>query len=170
MKTGVDEMKMKKVISAVVISLVCLSFVGCSDNPIQEDLLNYSNKELTKIVDVENEVIEGFDSVSGDNYTDDETMYYALQNEIIPASLELIEAAERITPSTKEVREIHEIYISSINHQHSAFIILLSALETQDYGQVNAANEKMDLARTESRDFLASLKELGKENDVEFDN
>lgn len=147
---------------------MCLTLFGCSTNSVKEDLLNYSNKELPKIVDLENEVVSGYEGVSGDNYTDDITMYNALLNEIIPASKKLIEAAEDITPKTKEVREIHELYISSINHQNSAFVIILSALETQDFEKINSANEKLDLARKENRDFLQQIKELGEKNSVKF--
>lgn len=159
---------MKKGLIILFVFLITITLYGCGNDVVQEDLLNYINEELPKIVDLESTVIEGYDNVSGNNYTNDEVMYLSIRDEILPASLRLIEAAEDITPETKEVKDIHEIYISAINTQNSAFTTILSALETQDYEKISIANEKLDDSRKKMRDYTSSITELAKEHNVEF--
>lgn len=152
--------------------LLIITISGCSRNntEVQDDILNYINVELPKLVELESTVIEGYESVTGDNYTDDETLYNALQNEIIPSSLDLIDAAEEIVPETEDVRVVHEIYLSAINKENSAFTTILSAIENQDYDKVSLANDKLTDARKELRDFNSNLDDLAEDNDIEMDN
>ena len=131
-----------------------------TDKNIQEDVINYVNVELPKIVDIENKVITGYSSVTGDKYKDDKTTYTKLKNQVIPDSLKLVADSEKITPKTEELRVVHELYLSSINEQNSAFTLILSALETGDTSTVAQANDKLTKARKAERDFLAKLKEL----------
>lgn len=147
-----------------------VDFTKLSDDQIavQEDLLNYINVELLKIVDIEAIVTEGYDSVSGDNYTDDYTMYNMIEQEVLPASVELVDTAEGIEVSTKEVRDIHELYIEAVNIQHQAFGIILSAIEKQDYELISEANEKLSEARKKMRDYMDSIEALSVEVGVEL--
>jgi len=111
---------------------------------------------------MENMVVDGYAAVSGENYTDDATMYAALQNEIMPNLRELIGKAGKITPRHRELRDIHEIYISALNAELQGFILMLSALEKKDREIVVRANEKLDEAAKEMRDYLFELDEYAR--------
>lgn len=133
---------------------------------VKEDLLTYMNESLTPLAEQEGEVIALYDSVTGANYTDDETTYNTIADEIMPKYQVFIKDLEEVEVETEEVTNIHEIYIKAVNIQQSGFVTMLSALEEQDLEKMNEANAKLAEARTMSRDYLNKLQSLAKENDV----
>ena len=158
---------MKKVYLLVVCVVIVFLINGCgSDNLVQKDLLNYINVELPKVAEIENKVVSGYDAVSGENYTDDLTMYNALKDEILGDSLELIEKTESIEIKTEDVKDVHEIYIEAINMQHQAFTKILAAVEAQDIDKVTEANKLLSDARKRMREFSTELIALQKENNI----
>ena len=152
------------IIGALILSL---GLTACSD-PIQDDLINYINVELPKISDLEDGVVEGYGSVSGNNFVDDYTTYTEISDNVLPLSLQLIEEAENISLETKEVREVHEKLIDSYTTNQSAMELLVAAIDTEDYDLITQANEKFDAARKLQREFNAELEDLCEEHDVEL--
>jgi len=146
-----------------------LALVGCS-NPIKEDLLNYINNELPKVVETENTVIAKWDSVSGANYTDDYTMHETLTETIIPTYREFLTAMESITLrlKTKEVRALNEKYVEAVSTQNNAFILLQNILETQDSSKLSDFNERLDKGRKLIREWQVEIQDLCKNNGVTF--
>ena len=82
----------------MLLSVVCF---GWSQDPVQEDLLNYINTELPTVADLETEAMQKYESVTGDNYTDDFVLYETLSNEIIPTYRKFVEGLEELKPKTK---------------------------------------------------------------------
>ena len=161
---------MKKTILYMITALLIATFLSaCEGSAGQKELIHYINDCLPPIAEIETRVINRYDSVSGENYTDDLTMYTALKDEIVPNSLKLIEAAEAITVENEKIKDLHEIYIDAINKQHSAFTTILSAIESQDYSKVSEANTMLSDARKGVRDYLYALEELKKEYNVVTD-
>jgi len=154
-----------------IIAIVCffLALTGCS-NPVKEDLLNYINKELPKVVEAENTAITAWGSVSGDNYEDDYTMYETLTETVIPTYREFINELEAITIrlKTKEVRALNEKYIEAATAQNNAFILLKNILETQDGGRTTDVNERLDKGRRLVREWQMEIQDLCKKNGVQF--
>jgi hypothetical protein len=70
---------------------------------------------------------------------------------------------------TDELRKIHEDYIEAANIQASAFLTIVTALENQDSGLINEANEKLNTARKMMRDYQNDVKKLAKEHDVKLE-
>ena len=161
-------MKMR-MLQGVCIAMI-LVLAGCGTNKKQEDLLNYINEELPKIVDIESAVVAGYGAISGENFTSDEVMLAALKEEVVPNSAQLIALAEAIVPKTKEVKAIHALYVDAINNQHQAFTIIIAAIEEGDSSIIAQANEKLTDARRGMNDFLAELRVYAKKNDVTFQN
>ncbi|WNB92535.1 hypothetical protein [Bacillus sp. NEB1478] len=158
---------MKKYLLASILFLVFI-LSGCGDDPVQEDLLHYVNKEAPKLAKEEGKAVGAYSSVTGTNYTDDLTMYNVLLDEVIPQYNEFIDDLESVDVKTDELRKIHENYIEAANIQASAFLTLVTALENQDSALVNEANEKLNTARTMLRDYQQDIKKLAKEHDVEL--
>ena len=154
------------------IFLFSLLFIGLSScsNEISDDLLDYINKYIPKIADKEAKALDLYESVRGENYTDDETMYYTIKNEVIPAYRDFIDELEPISGKLKtaEVREVHEKYIEAANTQFTGFMLILSALENQDFNEMAKANEKLDKAKKLLREYQTELEELCEENNVIF--
>jgi len=144
-----------------------LVLAGCG-NQVQDDLLNYINNDMSSIVDLETKAITEYESVTGDNYTNDEDMYIHLLDVVLPAYQTLIEEAEAIDPDTPEVIQVHELYLEATNTQYNAIVKVLAAIETQDYDLISDANQMLSEGRSEMRNFLNTVQQLAEENNVEI--
>jgi hypothetical protein len=131
--------------------------------------MTYVNKDLLEIADLEIEAISSYSSVSGENYTDDWIMYDTMDTVILPAYEEFITKLESIRPKTKEVRDIHELYIEGTNAQLQGFKLILVALELQSHDKIFEANQLLDEGRAKLRQFQNELEDLMEEYDVEYE-
>jgi hypothetical protein len=159
---------MKKRLFALVIPIIFL-LAGCFGDPVQEDLLNYVNKEMKNAGKLEGAAVSAYEGVSGANYQDDQTMYDTLINDVIPNYSEFIKELEAVTIETDEVRVIHEIYIEGANIQFDAFAKIKQALEDQDANLIQEANDMLADARKHIRDYQTKLDNLAKEHDVKIE-
>lgn len=141
---------------------------GCGD-PVQDDLLNYVNEKMPALGKEETKILGKYEDVTGPNYTDDQKLYDALKVEIIPAYNQYIEDLESVKIETEELRKIHEDYIEAANIQASAFLTVITALENQDSGLINEANQKLNTARKMMRDYQNAVEKLAKEHDVKLE-
>ncbi|WP_130293409.1 membrane lipoprotein lipid attachment site-containing protein [Fictibacillus sp. BK138] len=158
---------MKKYILA---SFLVLAFIlsGCSD-PVQDDLMDYINEKTPKLAEKELAAVGKYENVTGANYTNDETLYFALKDEIIPEYNDFINELEAVEIETDDLRKIHEDYIEAANIQSSAFLMIVTAIENQDSSLINEANEKLNTARKMIRDYQTDIDKLAKEHDVELE-
>ena len=154
------------IIFTLLVSLFVLQ--GCGNDPIQKDLLNYLNTELPNVAAKEEKAGEAFDSVTGNNYSDDLALYDVLEAEVIPTYSDFVNDLEQIKPATPEVQKIHEQFISSANMQLSGFIMIMSAIEKQDSAEFATANEKLSSARQMSREWETALKQLADAHGVKI--
>ncbi|WP_066249892.1 hypothetical protein [Neobacillus drentensis] len=160
---------MKKRLFALIIPLILL-LSGCSGDPVQDDLLNYVNKEMKEVGKLESTAVSAYEGVSGTNYQDDQTMYDALMKDVIPNYSEFVKELESVKIKTDEVREIHEIYIEGANIQMNAFAKIKQALENQDADLIQEANDMLADARSHIREYQTKLNKLAKEHDVDIKN
>jgi hypothetical protein len=158
---------MKKYILASFLFLVFI-LSGCGD-PVQDDLLDYVNETMPSLGKEEMKIVGKYEDVTGPNYTDDQTLYDALKVEIIPAYNQYIEDLESVKVEKDELRKIHEDYIEAANIQASAFLTIITALENQDSGLINEANEKLNTPRKMMRDYQNAVEKLAKEHDVKLE-
>lgn len=151
--------------AAAAIVLAIVLFNG--GDPVQDDLLDYVNNDMTEIVKLDEEVSELYETArsSGSDYT----IYGILLDQVIPKSRELIEKAEAVEVETDELEKLHELYLDALNKQDQAFTLLLSAIEEQDFATVTQANEKLDDARKLMREYISKLEKLAEEHNVEFE-
>ena len=135
-------------------------------NPVQQDLLEYLNAELREIANLEEEALERYGSVTGDNHTDDETLIVTLADEVVPKYMQFIDKLEAIMPETEQVAIIHEICVEAANTQMSGFLTVLAAIDRQDSALAVDAAEKLSRERRLVRDFLRAASSLANERDV----
>ena len=155
-----------KSLLAALLSAVLLT--ACFHNEAQDELIDYLNKDLKTSDAQYEEISKIYDSVTGDNYTDDQTTYDALTTQIRPKYSKLITAIEDVHPKTPEVRAIHELYIDAMTEQSQAMEQIATAAETQDSSKMDEANQKLANARKKFRDFQNKLTDTAKKLDVEI--
>lgn len=159
---------MKKIMIIYFIPIVFL-LTGCLNDPVQEDLLNYVNEEMTVAFELETTAITAYDQVSGLNYSDDLTMYETLISTVIPTYNEFVKELNNVQIETSELKEVHELYIEAADLQYNAFVIIVRALETQDMLLVEEANAMLEEARALIREYLNKWNALAEEHNVEWE-
>jgi hypothetical protein len=157
----------RRVLAAAVFGLL-LVLAGCG-GPVQDDILNYINEEMKTAQTLEEKAVSAYEGVAGVNYTDDQTMYDALVNEVIPNYKDLISELETVSIESDELKEVHEIYLSGAKLQLSAFETIMEALEKQDASLVEEANQLLEEGRLKIEDYNDNLDELAKEHNVEIE-
>lgn len=156
-------------IVSILLTVLCAGLIGCS-NPIKDELLTYINDDLSKLAEMENTAISTFESVTGQNYKDDASLYNALIETVIPNYSKLTSELETIALKLKtpEIRKLNEKYIEGANLQSNAFVTFRVALEEGDSSKVLAANEKLDQGRKLIREFITELNDLCSKNGVQL--
>lgn len=151
------------VIAAAILIVI---IIASGSDPVQDDLIDYINNDLSQIEPLETEVLELYEEAKGSS--SDYAMYVMLRDEVLPKAKEWQKAAEGVVAETDEVKALHEVYIGIVNDNYNAFVIMLAALENQDFSAVASANEKLDEAKAGAREFKSQLESLMKEHDVEY--
>jgi hypothetical protein len=157
----------KKALLAIVFPFILL-LAGCFNDPVQDDLLNYVNKEIKPAGKLEAAAVSAYEGVSGANYTDDQTMYDALTKEVIPNYTEFIKELDSVKIETDELRKIHEIYMEGAEIQLKAFVTIKQALEEQDPALVQKANGMLADAREHIQNYKSKLNKLAKDHNVKL--
>lgn len=158
----------KKVMATILTLIICvIVLISCGKaNPVQEDLINYINTQLPTVVELENKVSTEYAASTGENYVDDITIAAKLKDVVIPTSDELLSKVKAITPTTEEVRTVHNKYIAVVAEQNEAFNLLLQAAQNSDEPLVKTVNDKLIDADMLSKGYLADLEALKKEHKI----
>ena len=162
---------MKRIISLALILVMVLALVGCADTAKQDAIMNYVNVDLVAIAEIEGQMLESFESVSGDNYVDDETMYNEFNNVTAILARDLNNKATEIagTITDPELLEVHKIYMDYATKFSSAINIMIAALQEQDTAQVAEANEKINESNNLYLDYNQKLNALIEANGLTFE-
>jgi hypothetical protein len=165
--------------SAAFLVLTALSLAGCtvqvnvpetsnsnseqSTNRVEAgvsgDAFAEYQDQMTPLAEQEQSIISRYDSVSGDNYTDDLTMYTELVS-LTPDVQRFIAKIEAIMPSDPEIARIHNIYVDAWNAQAAGFTMTIDALEKQDYGIISEANKLLAEGRSLMRQYIEEVSAL----------
>lgn len=131
---------------------------GDTSGDVAQDLQNYAS-QISPLASEENDILNRYGAVTGDNYTDDVTVYNAL-NSLVPDTNKYISELESIYPETKTLQEIHAKYVDAWNKYSEAFQLTMSALENQDRQTLAQANDRLAQARQLVIDWQNDLKAL----------
>jgi hypothetical protein len=134
---------------------------------LAEGLMVYL-EDISVLAPEETRIIGLYDSVTGVNYTDDETLYYTLMDEVIPGYREFVVELEAIMPQNAQIRDLHELYIEAANMQYNSFTLMISALEEQNMDTMTQANQGLEQARKLLRDWLYEVEAISSETGVDL--
>ncbi len=115
--------------------------------------------QLSKLAAAEAEILNGWASVSGENYTTDQVMYSKLKV-LLPKITKFVSRIEAIRPKNSKIYKAHAGYIEGWNLQFQGFTMTMSALETQDYAKVTSANGFLAKGRAKIAAFARTLNAL----------
>lgn len=154
-------MKAKRIISFLVLVTVIFSvFSGCAADPVKTDVDNYLNNQMPTLYTMNKEIVNGFNAVVGENYTDDATMLAAVADDLVPKANDLLDKAIAIVPATPELTTVHDLFIIAASAKSVAMNELQAALESGDGTGIAAANEMIAVADQSSAVYTAAITKL----------
>ncbi|PLT30782.1 hypothetical protein [Peribacillus deserti] len=134
----------------------------------QKIILDYVNNKISKASDYEVEAFHSLSSVSGDNYTDDNTMYKELVNTTIPAYDKAVNEAKNIKPGIKELEKPTQQLIKTTETFQEALALQKEALEKQDKELIAKSNEKLFEYQKMLKEYHTEMKKVTKKFNVNY--
>lgn len=121
------------------------------------DMDGYTSEVIPTLAVLETEMVTAYDAISGDNYSDDQTMYDGLVDSVIPANEAPLATAEAVETSDSDVEAAHELYIQYVEANQAAFELMVTALEEADADKITEANEYLAEASAYSAEWVEAI-------------
>ena len=147
---------LKLVLSVSCIGL-CVSTLCCAIDPVGLDLVTYINQGILNIAQLENRALESYAAVTGENYTSEDRVYWALKDDVIPNYRLFLDLLREIEPETDEVRRVHGTYVRGAEYLYRGFRTKMLALERNDRYVMRAANAEIERGRMETEKWRQEL-------------
>lgn len=166
--------KTKRILPGVIYLILFTAFTlftfrGYFSNTSRE-LIDYVNNDVTELAKTETKMLDSFDSASGDNFTDDYSLYNEITTTTLPTAESLVSQADEIYNdlSSKEIKEVHSIYMDYCKTYCEALEYVLDAIEQQNTTTLDEANSKFEQAAGLAADYQDRLKRLADKCGVEI--
>ena len=126
---------------------------------------------MQELAIIENEMRNSYNSVMGDHYSDDYTTYNEIKTVTLPAANRLISEANTVynNLSSKEIKEVHMIYIDFCNTYCEAFELIMEGIEQQSIATVQKGNRKLESTVKLASDYQNGLKHLAEKYGLKWD-
>ncbi|WP_163527035.1 hypothetical protein [Halobacillus ihumii] len=155
----------------IVYGLCFIFFIaGCSESatPVQNDFLNYVNEELEPIGELEEQTLTRLHSVTGSNYTNDETLKQALEEEILPTYRKAVDKLQIIQPETKKLQGLHQQYLEGAKKQLNGFEDAVEALKRKDQALMDSSNRQIADAQATINEYKKGMEKLAEEHNIDY--
>ncbi len=149
--------------------VIVIMFSGCLADNVTRDLGLYVNRDVNAIADLEQGCLERYRSVSGENYTNDDTLYRVLKGEILPVYSDFCGLAFRIEPQTEAVKRIHSYYLEAAHYRLQGFRTVALAIESADPALIRVANENFTKAARAAAKWRSSVGEMAELYGITFE-
>lgn len=150
----------------LTLAIIIFSLIGCGSDPVQEDLINYTNVEMKKFSALESKVIDTYASADGKIDANFLVLYNKTLKPTYTKFTNVIE--DQVKPKTKEIQKLHELYIEIHNAQSAGFDLYASYVSSGgDENFYNQGNEKLNKSRKLTRQYETLFQELSKKHNVE---
>ncbi|WP_400163253.1 hypothetical protein ACAF76_007210 [Brevibacillus sp. TJ4] len=151
-------------------AIACLSAVfllaGCSGDPVKEDAAQYLETDLLKVAAQEKLIIEQFAQISASNL-DPDSLYQALDEQVVGKYASFVEELEKIQPKTPEVQQVHAQYVEAVRMNQEAFHLIAESLKEKNNEQYNAARAKLAEASEKIKESKEAMKQLADQYDIQ---
>jgi len=146
--------------------LLALCWGGCATDPVATDLAGYLNQGVMNLAELERKSLERYAAVTGSNYTSDESVYNALNDQVIPLYRRFLEGLRSLRPETREVRDLNRLYVQAAQSIYDGFKLKMVGIEQNETYIIIAGNRKIDEGRIQSQRWRSELTALAKKHDL----
>ncbi|MCY6356560.1 hypothetical protein [Clostridium sp. ZS2-4] len=159
---------LKKFCILLLTSIMIFMFAGCKkasvEDPVKSDLMSYMNR-ISEAVTLEEDVLNDYRKVSGENYKEVDT-YVVIKKIIIPKYTEFINKLDDIKPKTDEVKQLHEIYVKAAHVRLESFKQMEEGFEKKDGNLIKKTDKKLQEAQNNIEKYKKQLVELGQKHNI----
>lgn len=170
MLTG-DKM-LKKTIIFPIILMMMIILTGC--NSTAYELVDYNNNSVKGVENLERELVILYDEYAGLTLVDNlglKVYEEILDERLIPKSQEILDYVQAIEVSDKEIQELHQVFIESLETRHHAFENELEAVrEYFDTGGEEKFSETpvyLEKSNEQKQEYDETLAQLIDKYDIE---
>jgi hypothetical protein len=149
-----------KQLGTLLLAFIFIS--SCAVDPKKETLVNYVNHDILSIAQIELEAFERYAAVTGKNYTTDQAVYNALQDEVIPVYKRFLHLLNRVRLEDDEVARAHGFYLKGSKKILRGFELKLYGIADKDDTVTLLGNKKIDEGIRDTlkwREQILALKE-----------
>ena len=159
---------MKKIFALLLMVVMSVTLLaGCGTDPIQADLENFLNVEMTDVNINYNRLTE--EVGKWETYEDDAQILASINDTLLPLVDASITALKDINPETEEVKAIKDKYVKVMDAYKVAFETLAEGCETQEDETINAGSAKLEEAVELLDEYNKALEELAAKFDLEVE-
>ena len=159
---------MKKIFALLLMVVMSVTLLaGCGTDPVQADLENFLNVEMTDVNINYNRLTE--EVGKWEAYEDDAQILASINDTLLPLVDASITALKDINPETEEVKAIKDKYVKVMDAYKAAFETLAEGCETQEDETINAGSAKLEEAVELLDEYNKALEELAAKFDLEVE-
>ena len=159
---------MKKIFALLLMVVMSVTLLaGCGTDPIQADLENFLNVEMTEVNADYTKITE--EVGTWETLEDDTAIKKSIDDTLLPLVNGSLEKLKDITPETEEVKAIKDKYVKVMETYKTGFETLSEGCETQDEATINAGSQKLEEAVELLDEYNKALEELAKEHGSEVE-
>lgn len=141
---------MRRLFIMILVLIFIVFFASGCTSPVKDDLISYINTKLPLVTHLEEEALTEYESIVTEENYSYQALYNSLNDSIIPKYSEFVQKLEAISVNTKEVEEIHKLYLQGANKQLETFISLKEGMEDRDNEKLDKSNELLK----ESKNYM----------------
>jgi len=146
-----------------VLILIFSLIASCAVDPKKENLVNYVNRDMLSIAQIEKVAFERYAMVVGKNYTTDQAVYEALRDEVIPVYKRFTTLLNQIRPEDEQVAKVHGFYIKGSRKVLKGFELKLHGIAGNDDHVIGLGNKKIAEGFQDNQKWHEQLMALTKE-------
>ncbi|WP_071461493.1 hypothetical protein [Bacillus massilinigeriensis] len=135
----------------------------------QQAIIHFINKDLSKLNEYEQEAKLAFLSVTGENFTNDQEVYDALNEEIIPKYKKAVDEAENLDVKMKELKPIKEELELATSYFYESMVMKRKAVEQQDRQLAEDSDKKLLEHNDTIMQYHKDLETLAKKYNVKYE-
>lgn len=166
--------KTKRILPGVVYLVLFTAFTvftlrGFFSNSSKE-IIDYMNNDVTVLAQTETKMLNSLESVTGDNFSDDYSLYNEIKTTTLPTAELLASEADSIYNdlSSKEIKEVHSIYIDYCKTYCEALEYVLDGIEQQNKTTIAEAYDKFEQASGLGTDYKDEIDRLANKYGVKI--
>ncbi|HEY3306905.1 MAG TPA: hypothetical protein VGJ93_00475 [Desulfuromonadaceae bacterium] len=141
-----------------------LLMTGCNSDPVKKDIISYSKTVIPIINNFDDVIGKKLDEVSKEK--DKNVFMKKTKGELLPILKDFREKVVAVKPASKELQDVHNLYVDMVNTTESGMKLLVESLEKQDHSIYKVAMDKINAGQDMENKYKSAFKELATKHGV----